>query len=91
MAGTIQQLAQEIRTHVGWNPDDPQDLHDSMQGMGQVGTAMEDAFRSWAQHLAETNVDPSMPEAREEAANAIHTVMDGLDAKFGGGVMRRSG
>jgi hypothetical protein len=91
MAGTIQQLAEEVRSHRSWQPADPDDLHDGIKGMGDVTGAVGEVLNAWGDAIDETNADPQIGDALREASAAINTIMEELDAKLSGGIMQRRG
>jgi hypothetical protein len=86
-----QQLADEIESYSGWDPRDPDDLHESVQSMHQVTGALQTVFNRWADALDGTRIDPSVPETLREKAGQLAAMMDELEQELGGGIMERRG
>jgi hypothetical protein len=84
-------MAEEIRSMGGHEFADPQDVHDTLTGMGELVEAMQDVLNGWGLALAETGVHSRYPEATQEAASQMAGIGETLREALSGGVMHGPG
>jgi len=83
--------ADQIREMGGHEFSDPQDVHDTLTGMHELVSALEEVLRRWGETLQETGTHPRYAEATSEAAAAMSGIAEELEAVTSGGVMRGPG
>jgi len=91
MASQAEQVSGEISALGSWDPGDAQDLHDHVSSLHQVGGATADMYRQSARTIEGTGLHPDYVDALDEAASSIDSIIEELQQRIGGGVMRRGG
>lgn len=84
-------MADQIRDMGGHEFADPQDVHDTLAGMGELMRAMQETMNGWGLSLAEAGVHQAYPEVVQEVAGQMNGLADQLDEALAGGVMRGPG
>ena len=91
MASQAEQVSGEISALGSWDPGDPQDLHDHVSSLHQVGGATAAMYRQAARTIEGTGLDRNYVDALDEAASSIDSIIEELQQRIGGGAMRRGG
>jgi hypothetical protein len=88
MASQVQNAAEALEDAGGWEPSDPQDVHDTIQAIPRIPRGAQELLRRVASQLEEhPNVDPATSEAIHEAASQLSAISDQLEQKLSAGVM----
>jgi hypothetical protein len=75
----------------GWDPDDPEDLHGTIQQLSGVLHAVRGSYTRIGQTVATTGAHSSYPEHLDHAASGVGASADEISQAFSDGVMRRPG
>lgn len=88
MSGQVENAADALDDAGGWEPSDPQDVHDTIKAIPRIPQGARDVLSRVASQLEEhPNVDPATSEAIHEAAAQLATIADQLEQKLRAGVM----
>lgn len=75
----------------GWDPDDPEELDETILSLSRVVHAVQASYTQIEQTLAGTGAHSTYPEHLHEAAGGIGSIADEVEAAFTGGVLHRPG
>jgi hypothetical protein len=84
-------MADDIREMGNREFSDPQDVHDTVSGMHQLVSALQETLQHMGEALETTGVHPAYPTAVQEAASQMSGIADELEAVTAGGVMQGPG
>jgi hypothetical protein len=84
-------IADHIRSRGGHEFTGPQDVHDTLTGMHEIISALQETLSRWGGQLDEAGVHPVYGETVRGAAGHMSGVAGTLEAVTAGGIMRGPG
>lgn len=88
MASQVENAAESLEDAGGWEPSDPQDVHDTIKAVPRIPQGARDLLQRVADQLEEhPNIDKETVEAIREAASQLSSISDQLEQKLKAGVM----
>jgi hypothetical protein len=85
----VRGVIEEIEDLGRWEPDDPEDLHETIAHLSGITGAVRSSYHQIAETVGQTGAHESYPPALSEAAEALGAISTELSGQFSHGVMRR--
>jgi hypothetical protein len=87
----VQGVIDTVQDLGGWDPEDPENLDETIQSLAGVIQAVRTSYNQLGQTLAGTGAHSTYPEHLHHAAGGIGSIADEVEQSFHGGVLRRPG